>query len=77
MVVRVIDNGLGVPESARAHLFERSYRVHDTITGEEGSGLGLSIVRQTLEPVGGLAWAEFPAEGSIFAVSVPCVVQPA
>ena len=74
VVVRVRDNGLGVPEAARAQLFRRFFRAHEgTVTGEEGTGLGLAIVRETIESVGGRAWAEFdPVEGSVFAISFPC-----
>ena len=71
IVVRVLDNGLGVPPDSRAKLFQRFFRVHPD-TGEEGSGLGLSLVRETIEASGGRAWAEFPPEGSIFAFSLPC-----
>ncbi|MDQ3388568.1 MAG: sensor histidine kinase [Gemmatimonadota bacterium] len=71
VVVRVRDNGLGVPDEMREKLFERFFRAHETVTGEEGSGLGLSIVRETLEPIRGRAWAEFPEEGSVFAFAVP------
>lgn len=71
VTVRVVDNGLGVPDEAREKLFERFFRAHETITGEEGSGLGLSIVRETLDPVGGRAWAEYPEQGSVFAFAVP------
>jgi two-component system, OmpR family, sensor kinase len=52
--VEVVDNGLGVPEDAREHLFERYYRAHaETVTGEEGSGLGLSLVRDNIAALGG------------------------
>lgn len=73
LIVRVRDNGIGVPDDARARLFEQFYRAHgDTVTGIEGSGLGLSIVRETVESLGGRAWAEFPAEGgTVFAFSLP------
>jgi signal transduction histidine kinase len=38
VVVRVSDNGIGVPPEAREHLFERFFRAHDqTVTGEEGT----------------------------------------
>ena len=44
----------------------------ETITGTEGSGLGLSIVRETAESLGGRAWAEFPENGeTVFAFSLP------
>ncbi|HYW06251.1 MAG TPA: sensor histidine kinase [Longimicrobium sp.] len=74
VVVRVRDNGLGVPHESRAQLFERFFRAHDgTVTGEEGTGLGLAIVRETIESVGGRAWAEFDVhDGTVFAISFPC-----
>jgi signal transduction histidine kinase len=73
LIVRVQDNGLGVPPESRDRLFEQFYRVHgETITGVEGTGLGLSIVQETVTSLGGRAWAEFPEEGgSIFAFSLP------
>jgi signal transduction histidine kinase len=72
IVVRVRDNGRGVPDEARERLFERFFRAHETVTGEEGSGLGLSIVRETVEALGGRVWAEFGARGSAFALAIPC-----
>ena len=42
-VVRVIDNGPGISAEARSRVFERFYRAS---TDTEGSGLGLSIVRE-------------------------------
>ena len=42
--LRVTDNGPGIPQAERAHVFERFYRVLGT--SEEGSGLGLSIVKR-------------------------------
>ena len=73
LVVRVRDNGIGVPPQRRRALFRQFFRAHaDTVTGVEGTGLGLSIVRETAESFGGRAWAEFPAEGeSVFAFSLP------
>jgi signal transduction histidine kinase len=71
VVVRVRDNGLGVPEEKRECLFSSFFRAHETVTAAEGTGLGLSIVRDTVESVGGRAWAEFPDEGSVFAFSLP------
>jgi signal transduction histidine kinase len=73
LVVKVTDNGIGVPREARGRLFEQFYRAHaTTVTGVEGSGLGLSIVRETTESMGGRAWVEFPEEGgATFAFSLP------
>jgi signal transduction histidine kinase len=75
LVVRVRDNGRGVPVEKRDRLFERFFRAHDTITGVEGTGLGLSIVRETVEALGGRAWVEFLeplGTGSVFAFALPC-----
>lgn len=73
VVIRVCDNGIGVPADKREKLFEEFFRAHDeTITDAEGSGLGLSIVRETVTSMGGRAWAEFPGDkGSVFAFSIP------
>ena len=73
LIVRVRDNGIGIPESARDRLFQRFFRAHGgTVTGVEGTGLGLSIVLETVESLGGRAWAEFPPEGgTIMAFSLP------
>ena len=71
VVVRVRDNGLGVPHEKRGSLFERFYRAHTTASQAEGTGLGLSIVSETVASLGGRAWAEFPSSGSVFAFSLP------
>jgi signal transduction histidine kinase len=72
VVVRVRDNGLGVPPEKRRSLFQPFYRAHDERTARtEGTGLGLSIVAETVASLGGRAWAEFPANGSVFAFSLP------
>jgi signal transduction histidine kinase len=72
MIVKVRDNGIGVPENSRARLFERFYRAHEQVhTSIGGTGLGLSIVRETVTTLGGRAWAEFPEEGALCAISIP------
>ena len=72
IVVRLRDNGLGVPPASREQLFERFFRAHDAAAVHaEGTGLGLSIVAETARSLGGRAWAEFPETGSVFAFSLP------
>ncbi|MBU6291910.1 MAG: HAMP domain-containing histidine kinase, partial [Burkholderiales bacterium] len=41
-VLRVEDNGPGIPDAEKEHVFERFYRLDQT---QAGSGLGLAIVR--------------------------------
>jgi signal transduction histidine kinase len=72
VVVRVVDNGMGVPPEQRERLFERFFRATVVAaTGVEGTGLGLSIVRETVESLGGKAWAEFTDTATVFAFSLP------
>ena len=72
LVVRVRDNGLGVPVASRDRLFEQFFRAHDATIAVEGTGLGLNIVQETVASLGGRTWAEFPDEGgSVFAFSLP------
>jgi signal transduction histidine kinase len=72
LVVAVADNGIGVPEDARAQLFSRFFRAHRDASEVEGTGLGLSLVRDTIESMGGRVWAELEREGeTVFLFSLP------
>ncbi len=73
LLVRVRDNGLGIPVEAEKRLFQRFFRAHEeTASDVEGTGLGLSIVRDTVENMGGRAWAERNADGgSTFLFTLP------
>ncbi|MDA8327710.1 MAG: HAMP domain-containing sensor histidine kinase [Betaproteobacteria bacterium] len=52
VTVEVIDNGPGIPEDEREHVFAPFYRIIDAIPG--GSGLGLSIAREAAIRLGGM-----------------------
>ena len=72
VIVRVRDNGLGVPEEQRSALFTRFFRAHEhSARHVEGTGLGLSIVRETIRSLGGRVWADFPETGTVFAFALP------
>ncbi len=60
-VLRVEDDGIGIPEAQRALVFERFYRA-DGASGE-GCGLGLAIVREIAHLHGGRVDIQVPAQG--------------
>jgi signal transduction histidine kinase len=53
MQISVQDTGIGIPEDAVGHLFEKFYRVRDHETKAAGTGLGLSICKQIVQGHGG------------------------
>jgi signal transduction histidine kinase len=71
LVLRVRDNGLGIPVDKRDQLFQRFYRAHESSVAVEGTGLGLNIVREIAEAQGGRAWAEHETDGSTFLLALP------
>jgi two-component system phosphate regulon sensor histidine kinase PhoR len=73
VVVRICDDGVGIPLSDQPHIFERFYRVHkDRSRDAGGTGLGLSIVKHTVQAHGGsVAVQSSPGAGATFVMSLP------
>lgn len=74
VVIRVRDDGPGVPVELRDHIFERFVRGADSRANPNaGMGLGLPIVRGLVEAQGGHVWLEdsAPGSGACFAFSLP------
>ena len=66
-VIRIADNGPGIPTRVRRRIFEPFFT-----TKEEGSGLGLSIVARIIEEHGGRVTIESEeGKGASFTVSLP------
>jgi signal transduction histidine kinase/DNA-binding response OmpR family regulator len=69
--VSVQDTGIGIPEDALPHLFEKFFRVHTDATQDiEGNGLGLAIVKAIIEQHDGeINVQSKEGEGSCFSFS--------
>jgi signal transduction histidine kinase len=73
-LVRVADNGAGIPAKDRERVFERFQRTNEPAFSEvSGTGLGLFISRQLAERHGGSLAIESstPGVGTIFALAIP------
>ena len=72
-VLQVADTGVGIPEEALGHVFERFYRVDKARSRKSGgSGLGLAIVRNMVERNQGRISVESTVgQGSVFTVTFP------
>ena len=71
--VKVEDSGIGIPEEAQEHIFERFYRVDKSHSREiGGTGLGLAITRSAvLMHRGAIKVYSKEGEGTTFTVRIP------
>jgi len=71
-VLRVIDEGPGIPERDREKIFEKFYRRTSARAKAPGSGLGLHIAREIVRAHGGDLWVEEGRKGgSEFCLALP------
>jgi len=72
-VLRVTDSGMGIPEEALPHIFERFYRVDKARARQSGgSGLGLAIVRAIVQRNRGhIEASSVLGQGTTFTVTFP------
>jgi two-component system sensor histidine kinase SenX3 len=78
-VVRVRDNGVGIPRSELKRIFKRFYRIPTQVSSAvRGTGLGLFIVRSIVKRHGGEVIAESAGEGrgSTFSIRLPRMYRP-
>ncbi len=73
ITLRVEDSGIGIPEKAKAHIFERFYRVDAGRSRKNGgTGLGLSIVKHLVSHYNGTVQVDSElGKGSVFTVFLP------
>ncbi|WP_199245557.1 cell wall metabolism sensor histidine kinase WalK [[Phormidium] sp. ETS-05] len=72
-LVHVRDRGIGIPLSHQNRIFERFYRVDESMTrSRDGTGLGLAIAKSLIEAMDGrITLRSKLGEGSIFTITLP------
>jgi two-component system, chemotaxis family, sensor kinase CheA len=77
--VLIRDNGIGIPKSKLDTIFDQFVRAHshlDDELGAQGLGLGLSIVRECMEAMGGFVAVEsVDGQGTTFTLEWPAPTQ--
>ena len=73
--IRFMDRGPGVPDGDEERIFERFYRVDNSLTRTTGgSGIGLCIARFLARGMGGdLTYSHRPGGGSVFTLTLKSV----
>jgi signal transduction histidine kinase len=78
VIVRVIDQGIGIPPGEEERIFDRFHRADTRLSrATAGVGLGLYITRNIVQGHGGRIWAESagPNRGSTFSILLPVGVD--
>lgn len=72
-MIRVSDNGVGIPKASLPFIFKRFYRVDESHASERtGTGLGLSIVKRAIEAHHGtIEAASTPGKSTTFTIRLP------
>jgi signal transduction histidine kinase len=75
--IAVEDRGIGISAKDAANIFTPFYRAKSVVDAQiHGNGLGLSLVKQTVEAHGGKVSVESqPEKGSRFTIELPSIMQ--
>jgi PAS domain S-box-containing protein len=76
-VIKVIDTGIGIPEDYRPLIFEEFRQVSEGLgRNYEGSGLGLTLTKKTVEIMNGTISVKSElGKGSVFSIRFPAVIK--
>lgn len=71
LLLKIHDQGIGIPKKEQKFIFNRYFRAENAILNQ-GTGIGLNIVKSHLESLGGtVTFTSSENEGSTFNVSIP------
>ncbi len=74
-IFEIKDEGIGIPYEDQKHIFERYFRAENALTNE-GTGIGLNIVKGHLESLGGtIEFKSVRNEGTTFIVKLPLIKE--
>jgi signal transduction histidine kinase len=73
----VSDTGYGIPKAQQSKIFGKLFRADNVrVLDVEGTGLGLYIVKEVVEKMGGRVWFEsIEGSGTTFYVVIPLPVR--
>ena len=75
--LQVKDNGIGIPKEHQERIFQPFARLHALEQPYPGVGMGLAIVKQGVERIGGRVGVESePSKGSCFWIELPAIPFP-
>lgn len=70
--IEVVDNGIGIDDTAKKRIFDRFYRADDSRTSKAHFGLGLSIAKEIVElHYGTILVSDTKGGGATFRVTLP------
>ncbi len=73
LIITVDDEGMGIPEKEQKFIFDRYFRAENALH-DQGTGIGLNIVKSHLENLGGsITFNSVEGEGSSFSIQIPMI----
>ncbi|OGS74360.1 MAG: PAS domain-containing sensor histidine kinase [Flavobacteria bacterium RIFCSPLOWO2_12_FULL_35_11] len=75
LVFKITDKGVGIPENDQKFIFNRYFRA-ENVLNIKGTGIGLNIVKEHLENLGGtISFKSLENKGSVFLVELPIIKE--
>lgn len=75
LIIKISDNGIGIPKEKQKHIFDRFYQVDLSTTREnDGTGIGLSLVKELTQLMDGkIEVNSEPNSGTTFKINLPII----